>query len=837
MRQKIDFGIDLGTTNSAIACMQDGEAKVVKSDDNQMDTTPSCIAFNKKQTIFLGLSAKNAIEREAISAFKNRKENTDINGYQEFKRTMGTDFTYTSSYMSRSYTSEELSAEVLKKLKGYVLNEDVASAVITVPAMFKQSQLDATQRAAKLAGFKYCELLQEPIAASIAYGIKAGQTTGYWLVFDFGGGTFDAALMHVEDGIMKVVDTAGDNHLGGKDLDNAIVDKILIPELQKQCSLNDAIHSHKTLLQNALKKYAEMAKITLSSKEKWNYFLEELGEDDDGEEIQADLEISLEEYEIVSMPIFQRAIDITKDVLKRNHLSGNDLSSLILVGGPTFQQTLRRMLKEQITPNVDTSIDPMTAVAMGAALFASTKSIPLDLQKRDTSKAQLILKYPETTVETHENLGVRIDREKSTANLPNKFTIEIVRGDSAWSSGKVLIEGDAEIIEVALNEAKTNLFNLKLFAPDGTTIPCEPSSITIIQGLKIANATLPYAIGLDVYSVLDNKQGVYHLEGLEKNKTLPAKGKGLFKTMKDIRPANAQDKIEIPIYEYTVEGSRAILNTFFGKISIAGTDLPSLLPKGSDIEVTLNIDASRRGKVSVYIPLLDESFDIVIDETIEKDIKTSELCDEIYQARQVAQNLVNEGQHDAHKSIKLLDDAQQLLDSRGQERSTKDKVREDLRKIWIDLDTQQAQGEWPKAQQELQQAFNSLLEANTKYGNSRITSIVDEYEQQMQQIMAKRDTQSARKLEKELTSMSIELESQDISFWVGFVYYMDEYFDEIKWTDRSAAYRGVQQLKQLLNMNPNKDRLQAAVMDVFRLMSPESRATMQHVNTELLRKG
>ncbi|MBK7300747.1 MAG: Hsp70 family protein [Moraxellaceae bacterium] len=837
MRQKIDFGIDLGTTNSAIACMQDGEAKVVKSDDNQMDTTPSCIAFNKKQTIFLGLSAKNAIEREAISAFKNRKENTDINGYQEFKRTMGTDFTYTSSYMSRSYTSEELSAEVLKKLKGYVLNEDVASAVITVPAMFKQSQLDATQRAAKLAGFKYCELLQEPIAASIAYGIKAGQTTGYWLVFDFGGGTFDAALMHVEDGIMKVVDTAGDNHLGGKDLDNAIVDKILIPELQKQCSLNEAIHSHKTLLQNALKKYAEMAKITLSSKEKWNYFLEELGKDDDGEEIQADLEISLEEYEKVSMPIFQRAIDITKDVLKRNHLSGNDLSSLILVGGPTFQQTLRRMLKEQITPNVDTSIDPMTAVAVGAALFASTKSIPLDLQKRDTSKAQLILKYPETTVETHENLGIRIDREKSTANLPNKFTIEIVRGDSAWSSGKVLIEGDAEIIEVALNEAKTNLFNLKLFAPDGTTIPCEPSSITIIQGLKIANATLPYAVGLEVYSSLDSKQGVYHLEGLEKNKTLPAKGKGHFKTMKDIRPANAQDKIEIPIYEYTVEGSRAILNTFFGKMSITGTDLPSLLPKGSEIEVTLNLDASRRGKVSIYIPLLDENFDIVIDETIEKDIKTSELCDEIYQARQVAQNLANEGKHDAHKSIKLLDDAQELLDSRGQERSTKDKVREDLRKIWVDLDTQQAQGEWPKAQQDLQQAFNSLVEANTNYGNSRITSIVDEYEQQMQQIMAKRDTQSARKLEKELTSMSVELESQDISFWVGFVYYMDEYFDEIKWTDRSAAYRGVQQLKQLLNMNPNKDRLQAAVMDVFRLMSPESRATMQHVNTELLRKG
>ena len=148
MRQKIDFGIDLGTTNSAIAYMQDGEAVIVKSDDNQMDTTPSCIAFNKKQTVFIGLSAKNAIEREAISAYKNSKQNV-ANGYQEFKRTMGTDYSYPSSFMERSYISEELSAEVLKKLKGYVLNEDVTSAVITVPAMFKQPQLDATQRAAE----------------------------------------------------------------------------------------------------------------------------------------------------------------------------------------------------------------------------------------------------------------------------------------------------------------------------------------------------------------------------------------------------------------------------------------------------------------------------------------------------------------------------------------------------------------------------------------------------------------------------------------------------------------------------------------------------------------
>ncbi|QQN88751.1 Hsp70 family protein [Acinetobacter variabilis] len=839
MRQKIDYGIDLGTTNSAIARMEDGEALIYKSDDNQMDTTSSIVAFNKKQTLFVGLSAKNALDKEATSNFKNRKQ-VDPNGYQEFKRTMGTDHEYNSSNMQRSYTSEELSAEVLKKLKGYIRDEDINSAVITVPAMFRQSQLDATQRAAELAGLKYCELLQEPIAASIAYGMKVNNTNGYWLVFDFGGGTFDAALMHVDEGIMKVVDTEGDNHLGGKNLDNAIVDQLLIPELEKQCELSDTLENESTkkLLQEALKKYAEQTKISLSSKEKIKCDIDDLGDDDDGEEILADFVISLEQYEKVVSPIFQRAIDIVKDVLKRNNLSGRDLESLILVGGPTFQQTLRRMLKEQITEKVDTSIDPMTAVAKGAALFASTKDIPRDLQKRDSSKAQLSLKHPETTVETHENLGIRINREQSTANLPDTFTLEIIRGDSGWSSGKVIVEGDVEIIELMLNEGKTNQFNIKLSGPDGSNIPCEPNSITIIQGMKIANATLPYHVGIEVYDTVDNKQGVYPLSGLEKNKTLPAKGKGSFKTMKDIRPGLKEDQILIPIYELSRgnDGSRAILNTFFGKFAITGQDISAFLPAGSDVEVTLNIDASRRGKLSVYLPALDESFDVVIETTIEKDIKKEELQKEIVVAKSTAQRLANEGSSEAEKQLVQLDEAEQVLNERGHERSSKEEVKAKLQDSLIELDKQEAEGEWPKVKQELQEALNDLIMQNKRYGNAQTNRIVEESEEHVRQVIAARDIQSAKKLTDQLSSMAFELQGQDISFWVGAVYYLDECFEDIKWTNRSEAYRGVQNLKQLLNMNPNKDRLEQAVWEVVQLMSPESKAAMQNVNSDLLRR-
>ena len=839
MRQKVDFGIDLGTTNSAIAVMQDGDSVIIKSDDDQGDTTPSCVSFNKKQIMRVGEKAKNSIEQEAIQNLVKHKAGNP-NGYQEFKRNMGTNYLYESTFMNRSYTAEELSAEVLKKLKGYVRDESVTSAVITVPAMFEQSQLDATQRAAQLAGFSYCELLQEPIAASIAYGVKANSQSGYWLVFDFGGGTFDAALMHTEDGIMKVVDSAGDNHLGGKDLDTAIVDHLFIPEIQQQCEIEDTISSSatKVILQEALKRYAAEAKIKLSSSGQWNEFIDDLGEDDNGEDIEFDITITLDQYEKVVTPIFQQAIDITQDLIKRNNLEPNDLSSLILVGGPTFQQTLRRMLAEQITDKIDTSIDPMTAVARGATLFASTKDIPRELQKRDTTKAQLILKYPETTVETAEHLGIKIDRASSDSLLPETFNLEVLRTDGAWSSGSLAIDNDVEIIELHLNTGKTNHFELKLSSSDGTIIPCQPSTITIIQGLKIANATLPYNIGIEVYDTLVAKQGVWPLAGLEKNKTLPAKGKGTYKTMQDVRPGVEEDIITIPIYEinFDKEGSKAIFNKRFGEIIVSGKDLPGFLPSGSDVEVTLSIDSSRIARFELYFPSLDETYEKQVASEIKTDISTSQLKREINEARTVAQAQSYLGNKDADKKVQELDEAERLLDERSDDRDTKEKVRTSLTKTLIELDEYEEQGAWPKAELDLEDAIEDLRDINSEKGNAQFSSLLTEFEAQARQIISKQDAQSAAKLTDEVRSAAFSLHRQDPAFWVGMLEYMDYGFDDIQWTDRDAAFRGIQHAKRLLQTSPSLDQLQDAVVTIMGLMKPESRAEMNNVDTSLLRK-
>ena len=282
-RTKIDYGIDLGTTNSAISRIDNGEVRIIKAGGND-DTMPSCIAYNKKG-ILTG--------KKAFAAYRSEQEerlSRDVspNAFIEFKRTMGSDKRYYSSNAEKDFSSEELSSEVLKTLKSFVTDENINAVVITIPAAFKNNQKEATRQAAKLAGFEHIELLQEPIAAAMAYGLSSENKNGFWLVFDFGGGTFDAALLKVEDGIMKVIDTEGDNYLGGKNLDLAIVDQIILPHIQNNYTIDTILEDtdKRTQYREALKAYAEEAKNELSFKQTYDLYKEDrCGTDDEGEEI------------------------------------------------------------------------------------------------------------------------------------------------------------------------------------------------------------------------------------------------------------------------------------------------------------------------------------------------------------------------------------------------------------------------------------------------------------------------------------------------------------------------------------------------------------------------
>lgn len=496
-RNKIDYGIDLGTTNSAICRMEKGKPTIKKTDINK-DTMPSCVSINKKGAIKVGDTAYNKMKQDVRRQTKTWVKG-ESNSYIEFKRTMATNTRYHSGYANKDFSSEELSAEVLKALKSFVSDENINSIVVTVPAKFNVNQKTATIEAARLAGFKKCELLQEPIAAAMAYGLTADEKNGIWMVFDFGGGTFDAALLKVEDGIMQVYDTEGDNYLGGKNLDYVIVDNIVVPQLRKDYALDNYLSNpdKKEILRDAMKTYVEDARIQLSFKDEEDMIsnIGDLGTDEEGEEIELDMTLTQEVAFDAMRPLYQRAVDICKGLMQRNNLTGSQINKLILVGGPTYCPLIRQMLKEQVTPNVDTSIDPMTAVATGAALYASTIDAEVSDEDIKPEAVKLNIEYQSTTVETTEYVPVSL----ADSSDRTKVLVEFVRDDHAWSSGKTEIDGKGDVIELNLHE-RANSFSIVCYDDKGNAIPSFPDEITIIQGSSVGAAPLPFNIGIGVWN-------------------------------------------------------------------------------------------------------------------------------------------------------------------------------------------------------------------------------------------------------------------------------------------------------------------------------------------------
>jgi molecular chaperone DnaK len=304
--------------------------------------------------------------------------------------------------------------------------------------------------------------------------------------------------------------------------------------------------------------------------------------------------------------------------LKRNNLKGSDLGALILVGGPTYSPILRRMLKEQITDKVDTSVDPMTVVAKGAALFASTISVSDEVKEttRDKTKLQLDVKYEATTVELDEMVNIKVLKEKTVGNFPDKIYADVVRFDGAWSSGKKLIGEKAIIIDMLLVEGCSNSFEINVYDEGGSKLDCQPNQFSILQGigeLVGMQVVLPYHIGISKYFASEGKELFQIIKGLEKNKRLPATGViNGFKTRFDIRPGCSDDIIRIPLYQgdYNAEGTVPLLNNHVVDIVISGETLPFLLPAGSDIDFTIKVNTSQQLTFLAYIPYLNYSVEV-----------------------------------------------------------------------------------------------------------------------------------------------------------------------------------------------------------------------------------
>lgn len=838
-RTKIDYGIDLGTTNSAISRMENGEA-VIKKTDTLKDTMPSCVYVNKKKAIQVGDTAYGAMKRDKLKAMKDFDAGA-VNSFSEFKRQMGTDKSYSCSNLGRSFTPEELSGEVLKTLKVLISDEAFGSVVITVPAKFTINQKDATLRAAiEYAGFNQCELLQEPIAASMAYGLSADSKDGYWLVYDFGGGTFDAALVSVEEGIMKVIDTEGDNYLGGANLDYAIVDEIIIPHMKEVSSIDSILENDdkRMILRDAMKFYAEETKIQMSFNETHN-ILSDLGdipgEDDDGEEFELDITVTQEIMAETLGPIFQKSIDICLGLLKRNNLNASSLNTLLLVGGPTYSPVLRRMLGEQVC-KPDLSVDPMTVVAKGAALFASTVSVTDDVREksRNKEKIQLEFGYEATTVESEEFVAVKLLKDKMVGEIPDKVFVDIVRGDKGWASGKTEIDDVGDIIEVELMQGKPNAFNVLAYNSQGDLLPSEPSNFTIIQGAKIGSATLPYNIGIEIKNRSTGKLEFKSIKGLEKNQTTPAVGttNGL-KTQRVIRPGMREDNLKIAIYqgEHGADGTMAINNEHVFDVIISGEDLPKLLPADSDIDLTFKVDQSERMTLSVFFPVLDHTEEIIIPrDTKQKEVDADWLASEIEKAKQALIILDQEDVHEDKEELAKIDEEIQELkkhfeQGRGSDDRKKD-VLGGLRKVLKQVDKIQSESEWPKTEEELKEVFYRLEETCDTFENKKAQELVLEFKNQIPQVIKDKDVKLAQNLISNMRSLNFAVADEGLGaqMEVSYLNNFNEDFDTLDWNDRSNARLILDRGLQLAASNPVKEQLRPIVMELFKLLPEADKA-------------
>ena len=344
------IGIDLGTTNSCVAVMEGGEPVVIPNSEGSR-TTASVLGISKAGERLVGQVAK----RQAIT-------NPD-NTVSSIKRHMGTDYKVTVA--GTAYTPQEISAMILQKLKADAeayLGEAVTEAVITVPAYFTDSQRQATKDAGKIAGLNVLRIINEPTAASLAYGMdkEDDQTV---LVFDLGGGTFDVSILELGDGIFEVKATSGNNRLGGDDFDEKVIDWMLV-EFKKETGID--LSGDKTAMQR-LKEAAEKAKIELSTVTTSNINLPFITMNENGPQ-HLDLTLTRAKFNELTADLVEKTMGPTRQALKDAGLSANDIHKVILVGGSSRIPAVQEAIKNLLGKEPFKGINPDECVAIGAAI-------------------------------------------------------------------------------------------------------------------------------------------------------------------------------------------------------------------------------------------------------------------------------------------------------------------------------------------------------------------------------------------------------------------------------------------------------------------------------------
>ena len=596
-------GIDLGTTNSAI-CTYDGESTRVWKSPEQNDVTPSAIYIDKRGNKYVG--------KRAYDSAPHSPNNSAL----LFKRLMGTSTPIELKAIGETKTPEECSAEVLKVLYGYlpeeIRNDPNTGTVITVPAAFNQMQKDATMHAAEMAGLGNVALMQEPVAAVMSV-MKARNTDGIFLIYDLGGGTLDIAIAESIGGRVNLLAHGGIAMCGGRDFDRVLFDNVVKPWLFENFNLPDDLSVNpdfKSLMR--LANWAtEKAKIELSSREESVISLSESetrARDLSGEEIYIDIPITRQTLDELIEERVTESVTAARETLSKAGLSAHDVERVVFVGGPTNYKPLRDKVAFELGIPGTTDVNPMTAVAEGASLFAESIEWKSDNRARKSNRGQvssqgdlkLSFNYISRTPDTKAKIALQIKGEA----LPGaEFQIDSV--DTGWTSGKMALQHGA-IVSVTLSKQGENTFKISVTDSSGGPVPLGNDEIVITKTAATVDAIpASHSIGIEVLEKLGGKSVLDYL--VRAGDSLPKKGKKVFKAAESLK-AGVAGSLNLKIWEGDIEDP-VTDNRPVGVLKISGSDFDDgVIPAGADLECDYEILDSGNIIIEVSVPSIGGVF-------------------------------------------------------------------------------------------------------------------------------------------------------------------------------------------------------------------------------------
>ncbi len=813
-RSTIDFGIDLGTTNSAVAVVGNAGIQIIRNPEGH-ETTPSAVWVKESGQVNVGRSARD------------RARVDSGNACTEFKLQMGaSDVSYRFADANRVMTPPELSSLVLRALKETAeksSRQRIDAAAITVPAAFEVPQCEATKAAAELAGFVQSPILQEPIAAALAYGYDEAPGKRIWAVFDMGGGTFDAAVVAMREGVLSVLNHGGDNHLGGKSIDWAIVDKILIPFLKRSFSLNDLDRGnpkwHESLAR--LKVLAEEAKVRLSTSANTKVAVGSLCHDNNGTNVEFELDISRAQLDSVAEPFITRAVNIARSVLEEERLSPEDIEQVILVGGPTLMPSLRERLldpDEGLGIKLAEGVDPLTVVARGAAHFAGTvKKAPSSRPKIGPRRGRCKLHLDYTTVGVSRKpvVGGRLELPDEESPAGHEIEVSANAPGHTWKSERVHVNQSGTFVtRLAADQGEVNHFTIALFDAEGNQRSVEPDRIQYVIGTTINDPPLTASIGV---AMANNEVDVF----FDKGTPLPAEKTIYHITAFAARPKMAESFLKIPIMEG--ESPRANRNRLIGSIEIPSEHIDREVPRGSSVQIHLRITTDRTCTARAFVPLLDRWFESVgkfgtvsVDpDILRRDFDNAKA--RLEEAKGKAQEIENGAALKIVSKIEaeqLLEEIEHLLPAAATDRDTQDKAVTRLLALEKYIDQVEDLNEWPgllHAAREAVERLNDVVQEEPPAERSKANKLAG----RIDELIASED---AFFLEKEVdaaVSFRINILFERPDFLLDYIEYLSTQLDEMTNKNRAQAL-----LSRAHGLKDSKDvgALQAIVDELHDLL-------------------